>query len=68
MYRCGWTLTVSTKPSKSVRKREERSTALLTEMMKGNMSFAIVGVSSDKSRFQSENDIKSMKKPTKIAL
>jgi hypothetical protein len=57
-----------TKPTKSVRKRDEKRTALLPEMTKENMSFAIAGVLSDNSRFQSENDIKSMTMPTKIAL
>jgi len=68
MYRCGWIPTVSDKPIKSVQKRDEKNMALLPEMTKGNMPFAIAGVLSDKSRFQSENDIKSMTKTTKIAL
>jgi hypothetical protein len=44
------------------------STALLPEMTNGNTSFAIAGVLSDNSRFQSENDIKSIMKTTKTAL
>jgi hypothetical protein len=57
-----------TVPTKWARKRDEKRTALLPEMTKENMSFAIAGVLSDNSRFQSENDIKSMTKPTKVAL
>jgi len=45
-----------------------KSTALLPEMTNGNTSFAIAGVLSDNSRFQSENDIKSITKTTKISL
>jgi hypothetical protein len=68
MYRCVGIPTVSAKPTKSVQKRDEKKMMLLPEMTKESNSFAIAGVLSDKSRFQSENDIKSMKKPTKIAL
>jgi len=46
----------------------KKRTALLPEMTKGNMTFAIACVLSDNSRFQGENDIKSMTKTIEIAL
>ena len=68
MYRCGGIPTLSTKPTKSVEKRDEKKMALLPEMTKENKFFAIACVLSDNSRFQRENDIKLMTKTTMIAL
>ena len=68
MYRCGGIPTVSTKPTKSVEKRDEKKMALLPEMTKENKSFAIVCVLSDNYRFQSEYNIEPTAKPIKIVL